>query len=632
MFTFTHGTGGRVQVSLNNPNPAFVPTLALFRGGVGTAASMSPPDTTLNNLNATRASAFDVTPVAAAHTYSGNTAGMANSYPGSTFTQGAAYGSKVCTPDGGGRDALVMLTVPGTKGIDPPMNVEISSVAAGFDHTIALWDTSPVTAPTAGAMSNDTRAAAFAAPIGVLDDGWVVESATMSSLFPAALSAPSPAPTVANNNNIQDLGNPIGKRIKVTGNTSTAGVVGDYAAATLMCGSSDSANDIIYKLRPTSNTTVRVATNNPTPGFSTALAVFNGAAGDPAKMSDTASSGTTSLCSTGFAYTPSNFTLASVNFTTAPTVALTCAGPIVFDSSTATFTSGWCSGQTQPVPVVLSQSSGPDIVVLPFKSLSVGSTTVIMLVNSSATSSLERPVVFAVSGNVQIDGAIDASGAGTALGHGAGSNWNCGSSKGGNGGTDLYNLVHGGGGGGGFRSAGGDGGQDGLGSGGNNGVKRTNTSLTPLLGGCGAGDGYGSTATPGVGGGAVQISAGGTLTISATGSVKADGSAGVPPSSGGGSGGGSGGAVLLEGQTVTVTGATSVKGGAGGDSSNGTNGGAGSTSTSAGGNGAFGLLSSPGGGGGGGGWGWYVTRTVARSDERNVSRPRSRFRSARSRP
>ncbi|MDD9968663.1 MAG: PPC domain-containing protein, partial [Myxococcales bacterium] len=113
----------------------------------------------------------------------------------------------------------------------------------------------------------------------------------------------------------------------------------------------------------------------------------------------------------------------------------------------------------------------------------------------------------------------------------------------------------------------------------------------------------GCIAAGGNGGGAVKISARGALTVS--GSVRAngeDGSAGCP-FEGGGSGGGSGGGVLLEGASVSVSGAVEAQGGRGGNGAGG-GGSGGNGSTSAGSPGDPGITSlTNGGGAGGGGYG-----------------------------
>ena len=153
---------------------------------------------------------------------------------------------------------------------------------------------------------------------------------------------------------------------------------------------------MIYKVRPSSNTTIRAALNNPSaPSFTPAVAIVSGATGHPQRFVDTApAAGDDELLRRRRVnYTPSNFVVGTsagqANFTTAPTVSLTCASTITFNSTTNTWTS-YCAGQTQPTPgdedaewwYLISWC-------LPFKSLTVGSSTTIVLTGT-------RPVVFAV--------------------------------------------------------------------------------------------------------------------------------------------------------------------------------------------------------------------------------------------
>ena len=143
--------------------------------------------TAVPNTNEAQTSAYVATQPAAPAIYTGTTAAMVNNYAGSVFTQGSAYGSSVCNPDAAGKDAFLKFTTPGIKGVSPNVTVELASLSATFNQTIAIWDTTPIIAPSVATMSNDTRHAAYVAPIGAIDDDWVVKSATMSSLMPDAL-------------------------------------------------------------------------------------------------------------------------------------------------------------------------------------------------------------------------------------------------------------------------------------------------------------------------------------------------------------------------------------------------------------------------------------------------------------
>jgi hypothetical protein len=109
-----------------------------------------------------------------------------------------------------------------------------------------------------------------------------------------------------------------------------------------------------------------------------------------------------------FPFTPNNFdpTIYQPSVSSSSTVSLGC-GPSTFDSETLAF-GNWC-GQFQPTPVVLQQSGGPAVIVLPVTSLAVAGGSSLRLTGS-------RPVVFAVFGNATIAGTIDASASGTTPG------------------------------------------------------------------------------------------------------------------------------------------------------------------------------------------------------------------------
>ena len=312
----------------------------------------------------------------------------------------------------------------------------------------------------------------------------------------------------------------------------------------------------------------------------------------------------TGLC---LGYTPTTFDPNTINWSAQPSSTLNCNTTITVNSTdpdgtgagVATLT-GWCG--TAPTPVAQSRSGGPDVVIIPLKGLDLPSGYTLRLIGN-------RPVILAVDGNATIGGIIDANGSGTTPG--AGGNWSCGTSAGGNASGGSCTGGSEGGGGGGFGTAGGSGGNGGgsntIGAGG---VARGGATLTPLWGGCpgGLGGGSGTDAVGGAGGGAVQLTVSGTLTV--TGTIRANGGVGAVGSCGneaGGGGGGSGGAILLEATTLTTTGATlSTNGGSGGRSGSNASGGAGSTSASAaGGTGAS--DSANGGGGGGGGYGRIST-------------------------
>lgn len=276
----------------------------------------------------------------------------------------------------------------------------------------------------------------------------------------------------------------------------------------------------------------------------------------------------------GFA--PANFDPRPIDWSARPVATLNCgtttvnttdpdgAGPLV-----ATITN-WCG--TAPVPMVQAQAGGPEAVIIALRGLSLTSGNTLRLLGA-------RPAIFAVDGDVNVAGTIDADASGTSAG--AGGNWNCGGSAGGNGSGDSNSGASGGGGGG-FGTAGGLGGTGGGGSRGAAGSVRGGADLTPLLGGCNGGRGGGCSAAGAAGGGAFQITASGTL--AASGTLHANGASGSAGcgSEGGGSGGGSGGAIFLEAATLgTITAVMQANGGRGGAGAGGPSGGNGSTSSGA---------------------------------------------------
>jgi hypothetical protein len=309
-------------------------------------------------------------------------------------------------------------------------------------------------------------------------------------------------------------------------------------------------------------------------------------------------------------FAPANFDPKPINWSAQPSSTLNCgtttlnttdpdgSGPLV-----ATITN-WCG--TAPVPVAQNQASGPQAVIIALRSLTIAAGNTLRLIGS-------RPVILAVDGAVAINGSIDASGSDVTPG--AGGNWSCSSSQGGNGsGSTARFGGASGGGGGGFGTAGGKAGEadtDGSSSaGGNAGATRGNTALIPLLGGCAGGQAGDCSNAAAAGGGGFQITASGALDVN--GSLLANGGNGALPcgsnDEGGGTGAGSGGAILLESISIDTSGATlQVNGGSGGHNGDyagvfhcgNSSGGAGSTSASnAGGTGTSCQGGSSGGGGG----------------------------------
>lgn len=311
-----------------------------------------------------------------------------------------------------------------------------------------------------------------------------------------------------------------------------------------------------------------------------------------------------------FPYTPSNFTEPQLPATGGGvTFTVTCATTLDTTSTPPTIT-GACL--TLPPWAVITPSGGEPTVVFGVDSLTV---------NAGQTLSIQgsRPVIFAVLGNVLIDGIIRAR-------NGADTSPSCGT--GGPGTMASPGSGLGGGGGGGFGTAGAAGGT--TGGAGAAGVANGVATLKPIRGGCNGGNG---SSNGGAGGGAIQISATGTVTVNNTITTPGRGGVGAPGSAGNsGGGGGSGGAILLEAATVVLAGtarltangggggegsgggagingadgnetaSTPAPGGAGG-SGKGGNGGPGATSTAVAGAGLNGAGNGDGSGGGGGGLG-----------------------------
>jgi hypothetical protein len=194
-------------------------------------------------------------------------------------------------------------------------------------------------------------------------------------------------------------------------------------------------------------------------------------------------------------------------------------------------------------------------------------------------------LVFFVTGEVRIQGVIEARASAVNPGAGGGAGGPnsgqdgaaCGSNsqgKGGGKGDSYYGELQAGGGGGGALGRGGKGGDvTGYGAihGGSGGDQDLNVALIPLSGGCGGGAGGGPDTNGGPGGygggggGAVQISSCSTITIDSPGGIDVAGAGGeCGPYGSGGGGGGSGGSILLEGESVFNRGILAANGGGGG--------------------------------------------------------------------
>jgi hypothetical protein len=260
-----------------------------------------------------------------------------------------------------------------------------------------------------------------------------------------------------------------------------------------------------------------------------------------------------------YPYTPTNF---DPEATTIPAeraaVVLDCAAPS-FDSDTL-LPSNWCG--VQPFVTMVQQGDSSEAALLVMDTLQIAADTTLRLTGS-------RPVIFAVYGDVEVFGGIDASAAGTVPG--AGGNIGCGAAAGAIGTSVPSGLSSAsGGGGGGFGTSGGRGGASNETLQVAGGTVLGEPTLSPLRGGCPGGDGgLGNGTMPargGAGGGALQISAAGRIDV--RGFITASGSGGGATEElrDGGGGGGSGGAILIEGDEVIVDSAALViaNGGGGG--------------------------------------------------------------------
>lgn len=182
------------------------------------------------------------------------------------------------------------------------------------------------------------------------------------------------------------------------------------------------------------------------------------------------------------------------------------------------------------------------------------------------------------TGNITIDGTLNASGANGVAGPGA-YNGGLGSAAGGGPGGGLQNATYGEGSGGGYGGAGGDTTYV------SGGPAYGTDDISVFYGGSGGGgclstDASSGTQYGGGGGGAVKIESSADIIV--TGTIQAHGGDGIHCySSNGntngeyGSGGGAGGAVLLSGDDVTVSGTIDANGGKGGNAADGTSGGGG---------------------------------------------------------
>ena len=281
---------------------------------------------------------------------------------------------------------------------------------------------------------------------------------------------------------------------------------------------------------------------------------------------------TTSDANPGGPFTPSN----GVDPTLAGEVAVPIAisGTATFDTDTGAITGAVVRAAGQGVVADVGYHQVGTLGVFVLHALDVQSAGALRFQGS-------RAVVLLVGTDATIDGTIDGSAgcygadptcAGPGGGTGAsGATAATGCGAGGAGGTDP-SENDGGGGGGGGGTPGASGGAAGAGVvGGAGGGACLAADLQPLVGGGGGGaGGPGSSTSPaqgGGGGGGLQLTALGAITVGGTITMAGAGGPGGPTASvnaGAGGGGGGGGGILLEANSVTVTGTLAANGGGGG--------------------------------------------------------------------
>lgn len=258
----------------------------------------------------------------------------------------------------------------------------------------------------------------------------------------------------------------------------------------------------------------------------------------------------TACVSPCFPYATSTIDSAQLNPTASPaTTLIDCE--LVFDSGGDTPGFNGDCGSPLPRAQVVSQPGGPDVAVLALNDLQVTAEGRVRLLGS-------RPVVWAVYGDADLMGTLDAGARGQDPGPGA--DGQCGDGAGQAGQSDTGSSDGGGGGGGGsFGTAGARGGEADA-EAGNGGQIAGAADLQPLRGGCAGGQGGAGTRESrgregGAGGGAFQLSVAGQLTLHASTVLSAQGGGGQPGTAqgDGGGGGGSGGALLVEALQVVAS-------------------------------------------------------------------------------
>ena len=254
-------------------------------------------------------------------------------------------------------------------------------------------------------------------------------------------------------------------------------------------------------------------------------------------------------CLPRFPYQPTNFDVVQVRAPPAAPTVLDCGETIIDTAGTGLpRTTNWCRNQMFEASII-KQDGGPDTVLVSLSGLTITSDAGLTLIGN-------KPVIFAVFGDVDITGQVITKSGAQVCTSGAGRDGSSGI-----GGNSA-------GSGAGFSTAGGAGGEGvglvGLINGPAGGGVEPNATASPLRGGCSGGRGgnQSSGATPG--GGAVQISAAGAMAINGTIAAPGEGGRGGAFAAAG-NGGGSGGLVVLEARELTISGgAITANGGGGG--------------------------------------------------------------------
>jgi cysteine-rich repeat protein len=299
IFVFRSVAGGPARITIDRPSPTFPVAMAVFDGAGGppqTQSEINPAPVAVANTNNTRATAAPVWTVAmppALEAYSGNTSMLAADTLASTLynearvhAEAPGYSPNVCSADPSGKDAFFRFTLAAPTNV----RVAVQGDATAYPHTLALYNASPVTLPAPVSRQNDSRANAASTSVAI-DESWVHYTTDMSPAAPfgtgnMTIEGLSHRALLAgtdfqNSNGVQDLfttGGTLSAAQLRTDGADTTNTGARYGAP--VCGGIPygvaAANEMLFRVRSTTSTTVRVGVNNPTPGFNPVLAVYNG--------------------------------------------------------------------------------------------------------------------------------------------------------------------------------------------------------------------------------------------------------------------------------------------------------------------------------------------------------------------